>query len=122
MDRLFFVGKCGKYGKIGSYSEWLRPDQGNNAQASIATLESNRYGISFLISIYFTGSSRLSDSALRRACYVVRFIFADRPDLRRSYYRMFGRFALMATTEVSCTTLNYYIEILVNKRQVFIEC
>ena len=47
-----------------------------------------------------TGSNRLSDDALRRACYTVRFLFADRADVRQSYYKAFGRFALMATTEV----------------------
>lgn len=38
---------------------------------------------------------------MKRACYVVRFVFADRPELRNSYYKMYGRFALMATTEVT---------------------
>ena len=34
----------GKYGKIDSFYEWLRPaaDQGNSAQAAMATLDSNR--------------------------------------------------------------------------------
>ena len=48
----------------------------------------------------FAGSSRLSDEALRRACYTVRFLFADRPDVRQAYYEAYGRFAIMATTEV----------------------
>ncbi len=48
----------------------------------------------------FLGSNRLTNDALQRACYVVRFLFADRYDIRNSYYRMYGRFALMAASEV----------------------
>jgi len=53
------------------------------------------YGIPVL------GSSDLSDSALQRACYVARFLLADRYDLRNSYYQMYGRFALMGVNEVT---------------------
>ncbi|CAM1302306.1 Uncharacterised protein g3216 [Pycnogonum litorale] len=53
------------------------------------------YGIPVL------GSSRVSSSALGRACYIVRFIFADRYDTRNWYYRNNGRFAIMATDEVT---------------------
>lgn len=47
------------------------------------------------------GSSKVSSDALRRACYTVRFLFADRYDIRNSYYKKFGRFAIMAATEVT---------------------
>ncbi|KAJ8032265.1 hypothetical protein HOLleu_25746 [Holothuria leucospilota] len=47
------------------------------------------------------GSFRVSDRALRRACYVVRFLLADRPDLRQAMYAKYGRVAIMATTEVT---------------------
>ncbi|XP_078577655.1 uncharacterized protein LOC144862752 [Branchiostoma floridae x Branchiostoma japonicum] len=51
------------------------------------------YGIPVL------SSSRVSDSALRRACYVVRFMFADRQDVRDQFHDRYGRHALMAVTE-----------------------
>ncbi|XP_064619285.1 uncharacterized protein LOC135482814 [Lineus longissimus] len=53
------------------------------------------YGIPIL------GSANVSDSALKRACYMVRFLLADRPDLRETFYKMFGRFALMSTVEMT---------------------
>ncbi|XP_019632910.1 PREDICTED: uncharacterized protein LOC109476419 isoform X2 [Branchiostoma belcheri] len=51
------------------------------------------YGIPVL------GSSRVPDSALRRACYVVRFMFADRQDVRDHFHDRYGRHALMAESE-----------------------
>ena len=36
---------------------------------------------------------------MKRACYTVRFLFADRADLRNSYYIKFGRFALIGSNE-----------------------
>ncbi|PIK56731.1 hypothetical protein BSL78_06373 [Apostichopus japonicus] len=47
------------------------------------------------------GSFRVSDRALQRACYVVRFLLADRPDLRQAMYAKYGRVAIMATNEVT---------------------
>ena len=47
-----------------------------------------------------SGSNLVPDEALQRACYVVRFLFADRRDLRESYYKNFGRFAIMSVNEV----------------------
>jgi hypothetical protein len=38
---------------------------------------------------------------MKRACYVARFLMADRADVRQSYYRMYGRFALMGEREVT---------------------
>ncbi|CAH1266495.1 CHL1 [Branchiostoma lanceolatum] len=53
------------------------------------------YGIPIL------GSSILPDDALRRACYDVLFMLADRKDIRDSYYNYYGRAAIMAETEVT---------------------
>ncbi|XP_066291395.1 uncharacterized protein [Branchiostoma lanceolatum] len=53
------------------------------------------YGIPIL------GSSIVSDDALRRACYIVLFMLADRKDIRDSYYNYNGRAAIMAETEVT---------------------
>ena len=38
---------------------------------------------------------------MKRACYVVRFIFADRYDIRNAYYNNYGRVALMGVSEVA---------------------
>jgi len=35
------------------------------------------------------------DAAISRACYVLRFLLADRADLRRAYYKSFGRVAVV---------------------------
>ncbi|XP_078598036.1 uncharacterized protein LOC144874087 [Branchiostoma floridae x Branchiostoma japonicum] len=53
------------------------------------------YGIPIL------GSSIVPDEALRRACYDVLFMFADRKDIRDSYYNYYGRAAIMADTELT---------------------
>ena len=51
---------------------------------------------------YVVPASRsVSDSALKRACYVVRFAFADRYDVRNGYYKNYGRVALMGVNEVT---------------------
>ena len=44
-------------------------------------------------------SQRATDAALRRACYVVVFLFADRRDIRRSFYQRRGRAGVIAVTE-----------------------
>ena len=36
---------------------------------------------------------------MKRACYTVRFAFADRADIRNSYYKWYGRFALIGANE-----------------------
>ena len=36
-------------------------------------------------------SLEVSDVALSRACYVLRFLLADRDDIRRAYYKSYGR-------------------------------
>jgi len=35
------------------------------------------------------------NAAVSRACYVLRFLLSDRPDLRRAYYKSFGRVAVV---------------------------
>ena len=44
-------------------------------------------------------SSKVPDDALRRACYVLRFLFADHSGVRREYYRRHGRVAMVAASE-----------------------
>ncbi|KAK2142118.1 hypothetical protein LSH36_995g01086 [Paralvinella palmiformis] len=45
------------------------------------------------------GSRKVSDEALKRACYVLRFLLADRQDLRHAFYSAHGRVAVIATGE-----------------------
>ena len=49
--------------------------------------------------LFNLGSINLSDDAMMRACYTVRFMFADRADTRQSYYKYYGRFALIGAYE-----------------------
>ena len=44
-------------------------------------------------------SENATDAALRRACYVVIFLLADREDIRRSVYKRRGRAGVIAATE-----------------------
>ena len=44
-------------------------------------------------------SSKVPDDALKRACYVVRFMFADHSEVRREHYRRHGRVAVKADSE-----------------------
>ena len=37
---------------------------------------------------------------MRRACYVLRFLLADRQEFRDKFYKMYGRVGIMATDEV----------------------
>lgn len=51
------------------------------------------YGIPIL------GSAKVPDAALKRVCYIVRFVLADREDVRQSVYARYGRFALIGQQE-----------------------
>ena len=44
-------------------------------------------------------SGRVQDRALKRACYVVRFLFADRVDIRNSFHNNHGRAGVIAVNE-----------------------
>ena len=48
----------------------------------------------------FSGSEKVPDEALQRACYVLRFLLADIRLLREKYFRSYGRVAIMAVDEV----------------------
>ena len=47
-------------------------------------------------------SSVVSDEALKRACYVTRFLFADRSDIRENMYKYFGRVAVIGKKQSTC--------------------
>jgi len=48
-------------------------------------------------------SYQASDKSLMRACNIIRFLFADRYDVRNSMYKNFGRFAVIAIREHTTT-------------------
>ena len=49
----------------------------------------------------------MSDVGMRRACYIVRFLLADRWDLRNVYYKLWGRVALIADAEQQTSLPEY---------------
>ena len=44
-------------------------------------------------------SNRVQNDALKRACYVVVFLFADRQDIRSWFYKRYGRAGVIAYSE-----------------------
>jgi len=40
------------------------------------------------------------NAAVSRACYVLRFLLSDRPDLRRAYYKSYGRVAVIGRRQM----------------------
>jgi len=60
-----------------------------------------KYTEAYGIPVVSSGS--VSDKALRRACHITRFLFADRYDLRNSFYKNEGRFAVIAIREQTTT-------------------
>ena len=44
-------------------------------------------------------SNRVRDDALKRACYVAVFLFADRQDIRSWFYKRYGRAGVIAYSE-----------------------
>jgi len=49
--------------------------------------------------IPIVSSAYVSDAALKRACYVVRFLLADRPIIRKFLYKNHGRIGIMGRNE-----------------------
>uniref|UniRef100_A0A7M5V838 Uncharacterized protein n=1 Tax=Clytia hemisphaerica TaxID=252671 RepID=A0A7M5V838_9CNID len=49
--------------------------------------------------IPIVSSERVSDRALKRACHITRFLFADRYDVRDAFYKYTGRFAVVGINE-----------------------
>ena len=45
------------------------------------------------------GSINVKPEAMRRACYMVKVLFADNYHLRNAYYRMSGRVGVIADNE-----------------------
>ena len=44
-------------------------------------------------------TNNVQNEALKRACYVLRFLLADRPVLRQSLYKNYGRVGIIAVDE-----------------------
>ncbi len=49
--------------------------------------------------VVLVASSAVPNNALKRACYVLRFLLADRLDMRDRFYRAYGRVAIVAVNE-----------------------
>ena len=47
----------------------------------------------------FAASGRVRDEALQRACYVLRFMLADRPSIRQSFYATQARITVLVHDE-----------------------
>lgn len=45
------------------------------------------------------GHGSVPDAALKRACYVLRFLLADRSDLRQAFYSKWGRVVVLGKDE-----------------------
>jgi len=43
----------------------------------------------------YTAAVEVPNAAISRACYVLRFLLSDRADLRRVYYKSYGRVAVV---------------------------
>ena len=50
-----------------------------------------------------SGSASATSEGLRRACYIVRAMFASRFDIRQAYYKFSGRVGVIADNEQTTT-------------------
>ena len=50
--------------------------------------------------MFASATSSVADRALVRACYVLRFLLADRTDIRQAFYKSYGRVAIIAGSDV----------------------
>lgn len=64
-----------------------------NGLSSFYSKYTEAYGIPVI------ASSKVPDAALQRACYVLRFLLADHSEIRKSFYKLYGRVGIMASTE-----------------------
>ena len=54
-----------------------------------------------IIMLYMSpASASVPDEALERACYVLRFLLADREDMREQFYRHYGRVVVMGADQL----------------------
>lgn len=56
----------------------------------------------------YAGSRQVSDRALQRACYVLRFLLADRLDVRLGYYKRYGYVAVIGQNETMTSLPTYH--------------
>lgn len=50
-----------------------------------------------------SASAYVPDSAVKRACYVLRFLLADHSAIRQSFYRLYGRVTVIGQKENTTT-------------------
>lgn len=91
---------CGSVGDVPSHLRSTR-EMGPRGLGWFYRKYTHAYNIPVL------GSHRIPDDALKRACYIVRFLLADNARARQSYYRLYGRFSLMAQNEVTTNIPEY---------------
>ena len=66
------------------------------------SLQSNRWFYKKYTHAYgipVISSAAVSDAALMKACYIMRFLFADRRDVRQHMYKYFGRVGVIGHRE-----------------------
>ena len=52
-------------------------------------------------------ATAVPNAALSRACYVLRFVLSDRADLRRAYYKSYGRVAVIGRRQTLSAVPEY---------------
>lgn len=57
---------------------------------------------------FFAAGDDVPDAAVKRACYVLRFLLADRQDLRQAYYKNFGRVGVIPHDSTIKTIPEYH--------------
>ena len=99
-----------------------------NAGSAMLTAESTRLNTDSLCTNPATGGGQISitlammmmrvvrgdaaatavpNAALSRACYVLRFVLSDRADLRRAYYKSYGRVAVIGRRQTLSAVPEY---------------
>jgi len=54
-----------------------------------------------------TAAAEVPNASLSRACYVLRFLLSDRADLRRVYYKSYGRVAVVGRRQTLADVPEY---------------
>jgi len=54
-----------------------------------------------------TAATEVPNAAISRACYVLRFLLSDRADLRRAYYKSYGRVAVIGRRQTLADVREY---------------
>lgn len=98
------------YDRSGSASETHQCDQVTGVPPRLTWITNKMsggrrfyYKYTHAYNIPIVSSNQVSDKALKKACYIMRFLFADRADVRNMMYKKWGRFAVIGTREYTTT-------------------